>query len=149
MLLSHRELISWTGLGPFEASLHCFALCLISILSTLRLTNTLNVSWHVIFIPLYVTMALTVHYNVVLSIRLVWYIKKKVWRKREKRLTVALIIFNAVGMVLLFFLEYSLAEYLERGSDYSTGLATTLALVLGYLFGRMFLVHRSLKQVST
>lgn len=149
MLLSQRELITWTGLGLFEASLHCFALCLLSILSTLRLTNTLAVSWHAVFIPLYVAVGLTVHYNVVLFIRLVWYVRKKSWKKKDKRLTVSLIISNTVGIVLLFSLEYSLAEYLERSvsnsdEDYGSTLATTLTLFLGYLFARIFLVHRSL-----
>ena len=154
MLLSHRELITWTGLGGFEASLHCFALCILSILSTLRLTNTLDISWHTIFIPLYTALVLTVHYNIVLFIRLVWYVKKKAWRKKEKRLTIFLIIFNAVGIVLLFFLEYSIAEYLERAqshsnTDYGSTLATTLTLFLGYLLARMVLVHRSLSRVYT
>ena len=149
MLLSQRELITWTGLGLFEASLHCFALCLLSILSTLRLTNTLDISWHAVFIPLYIAVALTVHYNIVLFIRLVWYIMKKSREKKDKRLTVSLIIFNLVGVVLLFFLEYSMAEYLERNvsdsdEDYGSTLATTLTLFLGYLFARIFLVHRSL-----
>lgn len=149
MLLSQRELITWTGLGLFEASLHCFALCLLSILSTLRLTNALDISWHTVFVPLYVAVGLTVHYNVVLFIRLVWYVMKKTWEKKDKRLTVSLIIFNFVGIVLLFFLEYSMAEYLERNmsdsnEDYGSALATTLTLFLGYLFARIFLVHRSL-----
>lgn len=152
MLLSQRELITWTGLSLFEASLHCFALCFLSILSTLRLTNTLAISWHTTFIPLYVAVGLTVHYNVILFIRLVWYVKKKSWKKKDKRLTVALIVFNSVGIVLLFFLEYSMAEYLERSgldsssSDkgYGSALTTTLTLFLGYLFARVFLVHRSL-----
>lgn len=151
MLLSQRELITWTGLGLFEASLHCFALCLLSILSTLRLTNTLDISWHSVFIPLYAAVGLTVHYNVILFIRLVWYIKKKSWKKKDKRLTTSMIIFNAVGIVLLFFLEYSLAEYLERSllnsdDDYGSTLATALTLFLGYLFARIFLVHRSLQR---
>ena len=154
MLLSQRELITWTGLSLFEASLHCFALCFLSILSTLRLTNTLAISWHTTFIPLYVAVGLTVHYNVVLFIRLVWYVKKKSWKKKDKRLTVALIVFNSVGIVLLFFLEYSMAEFLERSrlaslssspdEGYGSTLATTLTLFLGYLFARVFLVHRSL-----
>ena len=149
MLLSQRELITWTGLGLFEASLHCFALCLLSILSTLRLTNAIDVSWHTVFIPLYTAVGLTVHYNVVLFIRLVWYVMKKTWEKKDKRLTLSLTIFNSVGIVLLFFLEYSMAEYLERSvadsdEDYGGTLATTLTLFLGYLFARIFLVHRSL-----
>jgi Trk-type K+ transport system membrane component len=151
MLLSQRELITWTGLGLFEASLHCFALCFLSILSTLRLTNTLAISWHTTFVPLYVAVGLTVHYNVILFIRLVWYVKKKSWKKKDKRLTFFLIVLNSVGIVLLFFLEYSMAEYLERsGLDsspderYGSALATTLTLFLGYLLARVFLVHRSL-----
>ena len=150
MLLSQRELITWTGLGLFEASLHFFALCFLSILSTLRLTNTLDISWHTAFVPLYIAVALTVHYNLVLFIRLVWYVRKKTWTKKDKRLTSSLIIFNCVGIALLFFLEYSMAEYLERraldspGGDYGRTLATALTLFLGYLFARVFLVHRSL-----
>lgn len=148
MILSIRELITWTGLGPFEASLHCFALCLVSILSTLRLTDNLHTSWHVVFVPLYVALALTVHFNVVLFIRMIWYIKKESWRRREKRLTAVIVVFNAVGLVLLFLLEYIIAEYLERSSDstskHDSGLITMVTLFLGYFFARMFVVHRSL-----
>ena len=148
MLLSLRELITWTGLGPFEASLHCFALCLVSILSTLRLTDTLNTSWHVVFTPLYLALALTVHFNIVLFIRMVWYVKEESWRKNEKRLLATIIIFNAIGIVLLSSMEYSIAEYLERGNDptstISSGLIVTVTLFLGYMLARMYLVHRTL-----
>ena len=148
MLLSLRELITWTGLGPFEASLHCFALCLVSILSTLRLTDTLNTSWHVIFIPLYLALALTVHFNIVLFIRMVWYIKEESWRKNEKRLVATIIIFNAIGIILLSSMEYSVAEYLERGnnlnSDISSGVIVAVSVFLGYMLARMYLVHRTL-----
>ena len=148
MLLSLRELITWTGLGPFEASLHCFALCLVSILSTLRLTETLNTSWHVIFIPLYLALALTIHFNIVLFIRMVWYVKEESWRKNEKRLVATVIIFNAIGIIVLSSMEYSIAKYLERGndpnSDISSGLIVTVSVFLGYMLARMYLVHRTL-----
>ena len=152
MLLSVRELITWTGLGPFEASLHCFALCLVSILSTLRLTDNLHASWHAIFVPLYVALSLTIHFNVVLFIRMVWYVKKESWRRKEKRLTAAIIFFNAFGLLSLFLLEYSIAEYLERSSDpasnYNSGLIITVTIFLGYFVARMLVVHRSLIRYS-
>lgn len=152
MLLSVPELITWTGLGPFEVSLHCFALSVVSILSTLRLTDILSASWHVVFVPLYVAVALTVHFNVVLFIRMSWYVKRKSWRKKEKRLTVTMIIFNTIGIVLLLLLEYSTAEYLERrltdsNSDYNSGLITMVTLFLAYFLARLFLVHRSLARL--
>ena len=152
MILSIRELVTWTGLGPFEASLHCFALCLVSILSTLRLTDNLHTSWHAVFVPLYAALALTVHFNVVLFIRMVWYIKKESWRRREKKLTALIVVFNVVGLVLLFLLEYVIAEYLEQGSDsasnHDRGLITMVSLFFGYFVARLFVVHRSLIRYS-
>ena len=148
MLLSLRELMTWTGLGPFEASLHCFALCLVSILSTLRQTSTLHASWHVIFIPMYLALALTIHFNVVLFIRMVWYIKEESWRRNEKRLTATIIVFNTVGITLLSGLEFTIAEYLEKGndssSDVSSGLIVAVTMFLGYMLARMYVVHRTL-----
>ena len=79
---------------------------------------------------------------------MVWYIKEESWRRNEKRLTATIIVFNTVGITLLSGLEFTIAEYLEKGndssSDVSSGLIVAVTMFLGYMLARMYVVHRTL-----
>lgn len=145
MILSMRELVVWTGLGPFEVSVHSFALCVFALLTTLRVEGILSTSWHVIFIPMYVALAIVLYYDVVLYIRMSTY----TWNLHPKKFLMYVIGMNALGLGLLLFAEVAVANFLD-GNPPSSGALMVLALtlLLGYLFVRMFLVFRTVKTTS-
>lgn len=145
MILSMRELVVWTGLGPFEVSVHSFALCVFALLTTLRVEGILSASWHVIFIPMYVALAIVLYYDVVLYIRMSTY----TWNLHPKKFLMYVIGMNALGLGLLLFVEVAVANFLD-GNPPSSGALMVLALtlLLGYLFVRMFLVFRTVKTTS-
>lgn len=140
-----RELVVWTGLGPFEASVHSFALCVFTLLTTLREEGILSASWHVIFIPMYIALAIVLYYDVVLYIRMSTY----TWNLHPKKFLMYVIGMNALGLGLLLFAEVAVANFLD-GNPPSSGALMVLALtlLLGYLFVRMFLVFRTVKTTS-
>ena len=72
MLLSLREMIVWLGLGPFEAFLHSLGLLVFSFLLTLRVEGVISVdtSWHVVFSPLYVAIAVDTYFNMLMYTRM-------------------------------------------------------------------------------
>lgn len=62
------ESVIWIGLGPSEVSVHTaqFAVCVFTLLTTLSFEGILSSSLHVIFIPMYVALAIILYYDVVL-----------------------------------------------------------------------------------
>ena len=143
MILSLRELIVWTGLGRFEASLHSFALAVFMILTMLRVEGVFSSSWHVVFIPLYVALGLTVYYDLILYIRMVAF----VWKSDIKKSFLLLMLLTTLaGIGLLLFAEYSIADFLDRREDSST-MVLALTFLLAYLFGRMVFVYRTVKRL--
>lgn len=145
MLLSLRELIVWTGLSTFEVSLHCFALCIFTILTTLRVEGLLDASWHVIFIPLYVALATMIYYDIILYLRMATFM----WKNPEhhgRRYICYMIAASTVVAGMLVFAEYSVADFLDNSNRPSSSLILSLTLLLGYFFFRMLLTFRALRR---
>lgn len=137
MLLSLRELVVLTGLGPFEASIHAFSLAVLTLLTTLKVEEVFNPSWHVIFIPLYIALGVTVYYDTILYIRMFSF----GW-KESKRFLLYMLLMNALGIVLVLLAEYYVAEYLDGRAE-SSALIVTLSLLFMYLFVRLPLAFRA------
>ena len=142
MLLSVRELITWTGLGPFELSVHCFALSLFSILTILKLDDVITSTWHSVFIPLYVATTINLYYDVILFIRLTNLVLNSHSRKL-KRFAILFVLSNLFVLGLLLFMEHSTAEYLDIGTEYRVALVLSVSLFMGYFLIRIFFVYRS------
>ena len=150
MLLSFRELIVWIGVGPFEVALHSLGLLVFTLLLAIRVEGHLpTATWHSVFIPLYVTLALHAYFSLVLFVRMMAFVVKKISGKSRKcrRLSVPLyiVVCNTVGLGLTLFVEYSIASYLdEQNLGPNLIIASTLFLV--YLLARFILVYRTLKE---
>lgn len=143
MLLSMRELVVWTGLGPFEVSVHSLALCVFTLLTTLRVEGIISSSWHIVFIPLYTGLVINLYYDIVLYMRMSVYS----WKLHPKKFLVYIIAMNALGLGLLLFAEVSIADFLDGSSSSSRALVVmSLTLLLAYLLARMLLVFRTLKR---
>lgn len=139
MLLSLQELIVWTGLGPFEAALHSFALLIFTFLTTLQLEGVVDTSWHAIFSPLYVALGIHSYYTTVLSVRmLTWGL-----RHTSKRALLYIIVSSALGIGLLIYVEFSIAGFLN-GDINKSSLITSVVLLICYLLARIVLVCRAL-----
>lgn len=139
MLLSLQELIVWTGLGPFEAALHSFALLIFTFLTTLQLEGVVDTSWHAIFSPLYVALGIHSYYATVLSVRmLTWGL-----RHTSKRALLYIIVSSALGIGLLIYVEFSIAGFLN-GDINKSSLITSVVLLICYLLARIVLVFRAL-----
>ena len=138
-----RELVVWTGLGPFEVSVHSLALCVFTLLTTLWVEGIIASSWHLIFIPLYTGLAINLYYDIVLYMRM----SVHSWKLHPKKFLVYIIGMNAFGLGLLFFTEVSIANFLDASSPSSRALVVmSLTLLLAYLLTRMVLVFRTLKR---
>lgn len=139
MLLSLQELIVWTGAGPFEVALHSFAFLIFTFLTTLQVEGAVSTSWHAIFSPLYVALALHVYYLTVLSSRMtVWG-----YPNTSKKMLMFVIPVSFIGAGLLFYVEYSTAGFLD-GTVNQANLFTSYVGLIVYLFVRMFFVYRGL-----
>ena len=139
MLLSLQELKVWTGLGPFEAALHSFALLIFTFLTTLQLEGVVDTSWHAIFSPLYVALGIHSYYTTVLSVRmLTWGL-----RHTSKRALLYIIVSSALGIGLLIYVEFSIAGFLN-GDINKSSLITSVVLLICYLLARIVLVFRAL-----
>ena len=129
----------WTGLGPFEAALHSFALLIFTFLTTLQLEGVVDTSWHAIFSPLYVALGIHSYYTTVLSVRmLTWGL-----RHTSKRALLYIIVSSALGIGLLIYVEFSIAGFLN-GDINKSSLITSVVLLICYLLARIVLVCRAL-----
>ena len=146
MLLSLQELIVWTGLGPFEVALHSLGLLLFTLLSTLRAEEIISASWHAVFSPLYVALALHLYHLSIVFVRMaVWGFQTT--RSAKKTLAAALIFLlstNLIGVTVLLFVEYATAAFLNDGGSPDV-LISSLALLLVYLVARLCFVYRTLQ----
>ena len=134
MLLSLRELVVWTGLGPLEVALHSFALVVFVCLTTLQLEGAIAASWHAVFSPLYVALGLHLYYLSVLSVRMVtWGLQQT---RCAKRALPFLIASHLAGVGSLLFVEFATAAYLNGGVA-PDKLIWSLALLLVYLSIRL------------
>ena len=140
MLLSLQELIVWTGVGPLEVALHSFGLLVFTCLLTLQLERVIDTSWHAVFSPLYVALGLHVYYLVIVSARMVTWCAQ---RARKSAAAVAIITsLSFIGAGLLFYIEYTIAGYLE-GVLERQHLIASLTIFISYLFLRLLIVYRS------
>lgn len=150
MLLSFRELIVWIGVGPFEVTIHCLGLLVFTLLLAIRVEGHLSTAtWHTIFIPLYISLALHAYFSLVLFVRMMAFVVQRIRERSKKcrRLSIPLyiIICNTVGLGLLFYVQYCIASYLDE-QDLRLNLVIASTLFLGYFLARFILVYRTLKE---
>ncbi len=138
MLLSLRELVVWTGLGPFEVSIHSFSLAVFTLLVTLRAEGVFSPPWHILFSPLYVALGLTAYYDAILYIRMFSF----AWKK-SRRPILYMLLTSVIGLGLLLATEYNIAEFLDGRAESGT-LVTFLCLIFLYLLARMPLAFKAL-----
>lgn len=126
MLFSLRELVQWLGFATFELFLHLLALLAFSMLVALRvdLLST-QLSWWLVFVPLFAADGLSTYFTAIVSIRL--------YQENEKRLAVLRLLWVLTVLSLKLVCEVLLCQKLaeqERARDLWFGLIVSPLFIL-------------------
>ena len=142
MLLSLREMIVWLGLGPFEAFLHSLGLFVFSLLLTLRVEEVISVdtSWHVVFSPLYVAIALDTYFNMLMYTRMA---ANAYDYSRDAIFVVCYLALVLLRIGLTLYSEIEIARVLD-GNAGLDALVPPIVLDVGYLSLRVSPLFRTL-----
>ena len=133
-MLSLREMVVWLGIGPFEAFIHSVGLSVFLLLLTMKVENVLQSSWHVIFIPLYVSLSMDMYYNAVQSTRIIGFIVKN---KSNIKFFIFHFFLLIIRIGLLIYTELILASILDGTVSDITALIPALVWAFLYLAFRL------------
>ncbi|KAM9440592.1 transmembrane protein 203 [Clarias gariepinus] len=125
MLFSLRELVQWLGFATFELFLHLAALLVFSVLVALRVDLQSNVSWWLVFVPLFAADGLSTYFTAIVSIRL--------YQEGEERLAVLRLLWVLTVLSLKLVCEVLLCQKLaeiEQTRDPLFGLIVSPLFVL-------------------
>ncbi|XP_051533364.1 transmembrane protein 203-like [Myxocyprinus asiaticus] len=125
MLFSLRELVHWLGFATFELFLHLGALLVFSVLVALHVDKTLEMSWWLVFSPLFTADGLSTYFTAIVSIRL--------YQEGEKRLAVLRLLWVLTVLSLKLVCEVLLCQKLaeqEQAQDLWFGLIVSPLFIL-------------------
>ncbi|GAA6078412.1 transmembrane protein 203 [Tachysurus ichikawai] len=125
MLFSLRELVQWLGFATFELFLHLAALLVFSVLVALRMDLLINLSWWLVFVPLFAADGLSTYFTAIVSIRL--------YQEGEERLAVLRLLWVLTVLSLKLVCEVLLCQKLaehEQTRDPLYGLVVSPLFVL-------------------
>lgn len=109
MLFSLRELVQWLGFATFELFLHLAALLVFSVLVALRIDLLTNVSWWLVFVPLFAADGLSTYFTAIVSIRL--------YQEGEERLAVLRLLWVLTVLSLKLVCEVLLCQKLAENGQ--------------------------------
>ena len=89
MLLTLKEIISWTQMSAFELFLHLVSVVVFTVLLALRVEGDLELSWSTVFAPLFICDGLSTYLCLIRFIRMLHQLHVK---------------FQKVGVILIFLL---------------------------------------------
>ncbi|MEQ2268720.1 hypothetical protein XENORESO_012464 [Xenotaenia resolanae] len=124
MLFSLKELVQWLGFATFELFLHLLALLVFSMLVALKV-DLFQVSWWLVFIPLFTADGLSTYFTAIVSIRL--------YQENEKRLAVLRLLWVLTVLSLKLVCEVLLCQKLaeqEQARDLWFGLIVSPLFIL-------------------
>ncbi|XP_047228885.1 transmembrane protein 203 [Girardinichthys multiradiatus] len=124
MLFSLKELVQWLGFATFELFLHLLALLVFSMLVALKV-DLFQVSWWLVFIPLFTADGLSTYFTAIVSIRL--------YQENEKRLAVLRLLWVLTVLSLKLVCEVLLCQKLagqEQARDLWYGLIVSPLFIL-------------------
>ncbi|XP_043095232.1 transmembrane protein 203 [Puntigrus tetrazona] len=129
MLFSLRELVQWLGFATFELFLHLGALLVFSVLVAIHMDvdkQTLEMSWWLVFSPLFAADGLSTYFTAIVSIRL--------YQEGEKRLAVLRLLWVLTVLSLKLVCEVllcqKLAEQNQAPNDLWFGLIVSPLFIL-------------------
>ena len=138
MLLSMKEVVAWSGAGPFEISVHVMSWLWFTIFLLLKVEDVWNISYHHVFIPPFV--AIGVHFFFLIILVTKFIIQEP--KKYVIYITLLLLILPVLSMLL--FAEIELSRYLESGSDNDLdGFIVAMSIFFSILFFSIFVMFRT------
>ena len=138
MLLSMKEVVAWTGAGPFEISVHVMSWLWFAIFLLLKVEDVWNISYYHVFIPPFVAIGIHFFFLIILVTKFIIQEPKKY----IIYITLLLLILPILSMLL--FAEIELSRYLESGSDNDLdGFIVAMSIFFSILFFSIFVMFRT------
>lgn len=138
MLLSMKEVVAWTGAGPFEISIHAMSWLWFTIFLLLKLEDVWNISYYHVFIPPFTAVGVHIFFLIIL-------VTKFIIREPQKYvvyITLLLLILPLLSMLL--FAEIELSRYLEDGNENDLdGFVVAMSILMAILFFSTFVMFRT------
>ena len=133
-----KEVVAWTGAGPFEISVHVMSWLWFTIFLLLKIEDVWNITYYHVFIPPFVAIGVHVFFLIIL-------VTKFIIREPKKYviyITLLLLILPILSMLL--FAEIELSHYLESGSDNDLdGFIVAISIFFAILFFSVFVMFRT------
>ncbi|KAK7095446.1 transmembrane protein 203-like [Littorina saxatilis] len=120
MFFTLQELVRWLRMTAFELWLHVISVLAFSVLAVLKYEAVLNLSWWVIFIPLFACDGLNAYFCVIVFIREYMQVDIKAAFLR--------FLMSGLSLVLLFLFKLLLCQRLSGQRE------TSVSEVMGPLF---------------
>lgn len=133
-----KEAVAWTGIGPFEISVHAMSWLWFTVFLLLKLEGVWDISYHHVFIPPFV--AIGVHFFFLIILVTKFIIRDP--KKYVIYITLLLLILPVLSMLL--FAEIEISRYLESGDDNDLdGFIVATSIFLSILFFSIFVMFRT------
>ena len=133
-----KEVVAWTGAGPFEISVHVMSWLWFTIFLLLKIEDVWNITYYHVFIPPFV--AIGVHFFFLIILVTKFIIREP--KKYVIYITLLLLILPILSMLL--FAEIELSHYLESGSDNDLdGFIVAMSIFFAILFFSIFVMFRT------
>ena len=133
-----KEVVAWTGTGPFEISVHVMSWLWFTIFLLLKIEDVWDITYYHVFIPPFV--AIGVHFFFLIILVTKFIIREP--KKYVIYITLLLLILPILSMLL--FAEIELSHYLESGSDNDLdGFIVAMSIFFAILFFSIFVMFRT------
>ena len=140
MLISMKEVVAWTGTGPFEISFHAMSWLWFTILLMLKVEDVWDISYYHVFIPLFAAVGIHLFFLTILITKFVLSGHKT---HAVTYITLLLLVLPLLSMLLLA--EVQISQYLENGDDDDNleGFTIATSIFISLLFLSIFVMFRT------
>jgi len=133
-----KEVVAWTGAGPFEISVHAMSWLWFTIFLLLKLEDVWDISYYHVFIPPFA--AIGVHFFFLIILITKFIIQEP--KKYVIYITLLLLILPLLSMLL--FAEVQISRYLESENENDLdGFIVATSILISILFFSTFVMFRS------
>jgi len=140
MLMSMKEVVAWTGTGPFEISFHAMSWLWFTVLLLLKVEDVWDISYYHVFIPLFAAVGIHIFFLAILVTKFVLLRHNRT--HAVTYITLLLLILPLLSMLLLA--EIQISHYLEKDDDDSLeGFTIAASIFISLLFLSMFVMFRT------
>ena len=137
--MSMKEVVAWTGTGPFEISFHAMSWLWFTILLMLKVEDVWDISYYHVFIPLFAAVGMHLFFLTILLTKFVL-----VGHKAHAVTYVTLLLLVLPLLSTLLLAEIQISHYLEEGNDDNLeGFTIAASIFISLLFLSIFVMFRT------